>query len=72
MGATGGVGSVAIDMLATRGYRVIAVSGKPDAADYLKALGASEVLDRKSLDLGSRPLEAARFGGLKRLSLCGQ
>jgi acrylyl-CoA reductase (NADPH) len=62
-GATGGVGSVAIDMLATRGYRVIAVSGKPDAADYLKALGASEVLDRKSLDLGSRPLEAARFAG---------
>ncbi|HXZ59276.1 MAG TPA: oxidoreductase [Steroidobacteraceae bacterium] len=62
-GATGGVGSVAIDMLATRGYRVIAVSGKPDAADYLKALGAAEVLDRRSLDLGSRPLEAARFAG---------
>jgi NADPH2:quinone reductase len=62
-GATGGVGSVAIDMLATRGYQVIAVSGKADAAQYLKALGASEVLDRKSLDLGSRPLEAARFAG---------
>src|SRR6202008_1010842 len=62
-GATGGVGSVAIDMLATRGYRVIAVSGKADAAEYLRALGASEVLDRKSLDLGSRPLEAARFAG---------
>jgi acrylyl-CoA reductase (NADPH) len=62
-GATGGVGSVAIDMLATRGYQVIAVSGKADAAQYLKALGASEVLDRKSLDLGSRPLEAVRFAG---------
>jgi acrylyl-CoA reductase (NADPH) len=62
-GATGGVGSVAIDMLATRGYQVIAVSGKPDATEYLKALGASEVLDRKSLDLGSRPLEGARFAG---------
>jgi acrylyl-CoA reductase (NADPH) len=62
-GATGGVGSVAIDMLATRGYRVIAVSGKADAAEYLKALGAAEVLDRKSLDLGTRPLEAARFAG---------
>lgn len=62
-GATGGVGSIAVDMLATRGYRVIAVSGKTEAAEYLKALGASEVLDRKSLDLGSRPLEAARFGG---------
>jgi NADPH2:quinone reductase len=62
-GATGGVGSVAVDMLATRGYQVIAVSGKPEAAEYLKALGASEVLDRRSLDLGSRPLEAARFAG---------
>ena len=62
-GATGGVGSVAIDMLATRGYRVIAVSGKADATEYLEALGASEVLDRKSLDLGHRPLEAARFAG---------
>jgi len=62
-GATGGVGSVAVDMLATRGYRVIAVSGKPEAAEYLKALGASEVLDRKTLDLGTRPLENARFAG---------
>jgi len=62
-GATGGVGSVAVDMLATRGYKVVAVSGKPEAAEYLKALGASEVLDRKTLDLGTRPLEAARFAG---------
>lgn len=62
-GATGGVGSVAIDMLATRGYRVIAVSGKPEAAGYLRALGAGEILDRGTLDLGSRPLEAARFAG---------
>lgn len=62
-GATGGVGSLAVDMLATRGYKVIAVSGKTEATEYLKALGASEVLDRKNLDLGSRPLEAARFAG---------
>jgi acrylyl-CoA reductase (NADPH) len=62
-GATGGVGSVAIDMLSARGYRVIAVSGKPEAAAYLRELGAAEVLDRKTLDLGSRPLENARFGG---------
>ena len=62
-GASGGVGSIAIDMLATRGYRVTAVSGKADAAEYLRALGASEVLDRKTLDFGSRPLEAARFAG---------
>lgn len=62
-GASGGVGSLAIDMLSARGYRVVALSGKPEAADYLRELGASEVLDRKSLDLGSRPLENARFGG---------
>jgi acrylyl-CoA reductase (NADPH) len=62
-GASGGVGSVAIDMLSARGYRVIAVSGKPEAAAYLRELGASEVLDRKTLDLGSRPLENARFAG---------
>jgi acrylyl-CoA reductase (NADPH) len=62
-GATGGVGSVAIDMLAGRGYEVIAVSGKPDAIDYLKSLGASQVLLRADIDFGKRPLEAARFGG---------
>ena len=62
-GASGGVGSIAIDMLSARGYRVVAVSGKADAAPYLRELGASEVLLRASLDLGSRPLENARFGG---------
>ena len=62
-GASGGVGSLAIDMLSARGDRVVAVSGKADAVPYLKELGASEVLLRESLDLGSRPLENARFGG---------
>jgi acrylyl-CoA reductase (NADPH) len=62
-GASGGVGSIAIDMLSGRGYRVVAVSGKAAAVPYLKELGASEVLLRESLDLGSRPLENARFGG---------
>lgn len=62
-GASGGVGSVAVDMLATRGYRVIAVSGKPGAVAYLKQLGASEVLARQQIDFGTRPLETARFGG---------
>jgi acrylyl-CoA reductase (NADPH) len=62
-GATGGVGSIAIDMLSTRGYRVVAVSGKADAAPYLEELGASEVLTRQQVDFGSRPLEAARFAG---------
>jgi len=63
-GASGGVGSLAIDMLAGRGYRVIALSRKADAArPYLTELGASEVLARDGLDLGSRPLETVRFGG---------
>ena len=62
-GATGGVGSLAIDMLSVRGYRVVAVSGKADAVPYLKELGATEVLLRESIDLGSRPLENVRFGG---------
>ena len=62
-GASGGVGSLAIDMLSARGYRVVAVSGKAAAVPYLKELGAHEVLLREGLDLGSRPLETARFGG---------
>jgi acrylyl-CoA reductase (NADPH) len=62
-GASGGVGSWAIDMLSARGYRVIAVSGKAEAAPYLTSLGAAEVLARGELELGSRPLETARFAG---------
>ena len=62
-GASGGVGSLAVDMLAARGYQVIAISGKPEAAPYLSALGAAAVLARGELELGTRPLEAARFAG---------
>jgi len=62
-GASGGVGSIAIDMLAARGYEVIAVSGKQTAVDYLQALGAARVVSRQELGLGSRPLEAARYAG---------
>ena len=62
-GASGGVGSLAIDMLSARGYPVVAVSGKAAAADYLKGLGAQEVLTRGELDLGSKPLETPRFAG---------
>lgn len=50
-GATGGVGSIAVEILAKAGYAVHALTGKADAADYLKALGAQEVLMRSSLDL---------------------
>ncbi|TVQ47787.1 MAG: acryloyl-CoA reductase [Gammaproteobacteria bacterium] len=62
-GATGGVGSLAIDMLAGLGFEVHAVTGKAAAADYLRGLGASEVLLRDDIDPGSRPLESIRFAG---------
>ena len=62
-GATGGVGSIAVDMLAGRGYEVTAVSGKPEADQYLKDLGAAHILRRQEIDFGKRPLEAARWAG---------
>ena len=62
-GATGGVGSVAVQLLAARGYTVVAVSGRPEHRDYLRALGAHEVRTPEELQLGRRPLESARFGG---------
>jgi NADPH2:quinone reductase len=62
-GATGGVGSLAVSMLAGRGYEVVAVSGKADADEYLRALGASRILRRQDIDLGSRPMEAAQWAG---------
>jgi len=62
-GATGGVGSIAIDMLSGRGYEVIAVSGKADAITYLRSLGAARILLREEIDYGKKPLEAAQFGG---------
>jgi NADPH2:quinone reductase len=62
-GATGGVGSIAINMLAGRGYEVVAVTGKPGADDYLRELGAARVLRRQDIELGARPLEAAQWSG---------
>jgi acrylyl-CoA reductase (NADPH) len=62
-GATGGVGSVAIAMLAGLGFRVVAVTGKADADEYLKGLGASEVFHLKGRELGTKPLEKAVWGG---------
>ena len=62
-GATGGVGSVAVDVLSARGYPVVAVSGRPEHHGYLRGLGAAEVRTPEELRLGSRPLESARFGG---------
>lgn len=61
-GATGGVGSLAVDIFNRAGFEVHAVSGKPAHADYLRAIGASEVLARDTLAT-TRPMESARFGG---------
>lgn len=62
-GATGGVGSIAIDMLAGRGYDVVAFTGKMDQSEYLKSLGASELVSRHDHDFGKRPMEKALWGG---------
>jgi NADPH2:quinone reductase len=62
-GAAGGVGSLAINMLAGRGYEVVAVSGKRDAEPYLREIGASRVLLRQDIDLGSKPMEKALWAG---------
>lgn len=63
-GATGGVGSIAIQLFKRAGFEVVSLTGKKESAEkYLKMLGADEVLDRHSLDLGAKPLEAAQFGG---------
>lgn len=63
-GATGGVGSLAVDMLARLGYHVVALTGKESESDYLRSLGAAEVMLRQSLDLTKiRPLDRARWAG---------
>ena len=62
-GATGGVASVAIDMLAQRGYRVTAITGKATEQQYLRDLGASTVLLRGELEMGRRPLEKGLWAG---------
>ena len=61
-GATGGVGSLAVDIFSRAGFEVHAISGKPEHADYLKAIGASAVFGRDALAT-TRPMESARFGG---------
>jgi NADPH2:quinone reductase len=62
-GATGGVGSIAIAALARLGYEVTAITGKDDAHDYVRSLGAREILSRTTLEMGTRPLETARWAG---------
>lgn len=62
-GATGGVGSIAVDILATRGYEVVASTGKPDAAQWLRDLGAVDVIGREEAADASRPLQRERWAG---------
>lgn len=62
-GATGGVGSVAIDMLASRGYQAVVFTGKADSEAYLKKIGAARIVLRQELTLGTQPLEPARWAG---------
>jgi acrylyl-CoA reductase (NADPH) len=62
-GASGGVGSFALQLFAQAGYEVHAVSGKHESIPYLKTLGAREVIAPNELNLGTRPLEKARYGG---------
>ncbi|HEX9718799.1 MAG TPA: acryloyl-CoA reductase [Ramlibacter sp.] len=62
-GATGGVASVSIDLLAQRGYQVVAVTGKPAEAPYLRTLGACEVIASADLPAGTKPLEPALWQG---------
>jgi putative YhdH/YhfP family quinone oxidoreductase len=62
-GASGGVGMLAIDILARAGYEIDAITGKSDHADFLRGIGAGTVTPRADVDWGSRPMESARWGG---------
>src|SRR5699024_7316119 len=63
-GATGGVGSLAVGMLAKSGYTVVAATGKIDSADFLTRLGAAQVIDRGEVDDdSSKPLLKGRWAG---------
>ena len=62
-GAAGGVGSVAVAILAKLGYAVTASTGRPEEADYLKGLGAAEIIERKELSGPPRPLGKERWAG---------
>ena len=63
-GAAGGVGSVAIALLAKLGYRVIASTGRASEADYLKSLGAADIIDRNELSAPGKPIGKERWAGV--------
>jgi acrylyl-CoA reductase (NADPH) len=62
-GANGGVGSIAIAILSDLGYRVIASTGRLDEGDYLRSLGAAEIIDRRTLSEAGAPIAAERWAG---------
>ncbi|WP_415896721.1 MDR family oxidoreductase [Neptuniibacter sp. QD72_48] len=62
-GAAGGVGSVAVSILAGLGYQVTAITGRPETESYLKGLGASEIVSREQMAEPARPLEKQRWAG---------
>jgi acrylyl-CoA reductase (NADPH) len=62
-GASGGVGSVAVTLLAKLGHEVVASTGRPEEADYLRSLGAAEVIDRATLSAPGKPLGRERWAG---------
>lgn len=63
-GANGGVGSVAIALLGKLGYRVVASTGRPGEADYLKSLGAADIIDRSELSAPGKPIGKERWAGV--------
>jgi acrylyl-CoA reductase (NADPH) len=63
-GATGGVGSIAVAILARRGYRVVASTGKLSEGDYLRSLGAAEIVDRNTLNQPGKPLQKERWAAV--------
>ena len=63
-GATGGVGSIAVAVLAKLGYRVVAATGKAGEAEYLRKLGAADVIDRAELAAPGKPLQKERWAGV--------
>jgi NADPH2:quinone reductase len=62
-GSTGGVGSVAVAALSRRGYKVTAITGKDAEHDYLRSLGAAEILSRHTLEFSARPIESSMWAG---------
>lgn len=63
-GATGGVGSFAVSLLASIGYRVVASTGKKEEAAFLQSLGAAEIIDRATLSTAGKPLQKERWAGV--------